>query len=67
MNVTQWFSGYLKPEHIGVYQKMIYNQIAYSRWNGEFWEGYFFDDIDESRSTIKSWYQDAEWRGIAKE
>ena len=65
--VTQWFSGYLTPEHVGIYQKMIYNQVAYSRWNGEFWESYFFNETEADLCHNKSFYQDAEWRGIAKE
>jgi len=68
MKLTNWFSRYVKPVHIGVYQRDSFTG-DYSYWNGKFW-CVGFTEIQElgrypSTQKYASIEQNAKWRGLA--
>lgn len=53
--VTPWFSGSVKPVHIGIYERRLQGTTASFEWDGNQW-----------RTPIgPSAFQDAKWRGLA--
>jgi hypothetical protein len=62
LRVTQWFPGWIKPQHIGVYQR-LYSQIEISLcyWDGHRW----YADIYPDAKWV-SHLQSLPWRGIAR-
>ena len=68
MKLTQWFPGYVKPVHVGVYERRLRfkTDVYYSRWDGEKWCT-LCDTVDEAAHKIfDSAYQNLPWRGVEK-
>ena len=69
--VTDWIDGSVKPALPGVYQKLIYGDVVYAHWNGEFWgmhTGIFHHPKDALKDAkCRSMYQRAQWRGLAED
>lgn len=68
--LTPWFPGYLKPVHVGVYERnygeKLNPDLVYSKWDGHQWMAYG-DDVDfADKQTCPTLHQCEEWRGIQK-
>lgn len=73
--LSDWISGDIKPQHVGVYQRDYGNAInygraigvAYSHWNGKRW-GIFDPTVRGAKfgSSLKSVHQRLPWRGLAE-
>ncbi len=35
--VTHWFEGTVKPARRGVYQREVWGEVRYARWDGQKW------------------------------
>lgn len=73
--VTPWFDGTVKPEHVGVYERCLLPNtemsFAYSYWNGKWWIG--LEDTPEAAVKLagscycNSRIQALDWRGTLEQ
>jgi putative component of toxin-antitoxin plasmid stabilization module len=70
MNVTQWFSGDVRPRHEGVYERRIAGMPGiWAYWNGKFWGVFWTREKCVETKNVRSAFQCAphhEWRGLAE-
>jgi hypothetical protein len=69
MKLTQWFSGDVKPVHIGVYERRLKftTDVYYSLWDGENWQWLYWTVKDAAASAgAPSAFQNLPWRGVLK-
>lgn len=68
--LTEWFSGIVKPVHVGVYQRDYGghghpNHVFYGYWDGKYWgSGELSPD---TASANKCGVSRAPWRGLAEQ
>lgn len=70
LKLTPWFSGDVKPAHVGVYERSDARGVTwYSGWNGAWW-GAFDGSIERAGLWMngpRSLHQDWRWRGLAEQ
>jgi hypothetical protein len=66
MNRTAWYPESVKPVHLGIYERDLFeNGPTYSRWDGKFWFSCWGSVEDAANSKTRSLYQSLKWRGLA--
>jgi hypothetical protein len=63
--LTDWYSGSVKPEHAGVYQRDD-GSLSFSVWNGNQWCGKFSAFNLPPDTPPPELRQDLTWRGVAE-
>jgi hypothetical protein len=65
--LTPWFRGSVKPVRVGIYQRRIYCELKFSRWDGRCWmmgsPTFFYAEVRNDPSPM----QDESWRGLASD
>jgi hypothetical protein len=64
---TPWFSWSVKPVRVGVYQRLIWCELKFSKWDGHFWMMVSPTSAHADRHTEPSLFQDQLWRGLASD
>lgn len=64
---TPWFPNDIEPVRDGVYQrKDICGAIGFQKWTGKYWSFWSISADGADLYTLKSRFQDGQWRGLAK-
>jgi hypothetical protein len=69
IKLTDWFSEYVNPVHVGVYQTNRNKQgLWFRHWNGEFWGLCAEKPVEAAAAkNIKSPAPAFPWRGVYRE
>ena len=67
MKLTDWFDPSVKPVREGLYQREVFSNRFYSRWDGARWFIGHHHKTAAAAETQESWYPEAPWRGLVED
>jgi hypothetical protein len=68
MSKTEWFPGYFKPVHVGVYERRL-DRVEFSTfsfWDGKTWKWSRLTPEDALNEKHPSLIQQCDWRGLCQ-
>lgn len=65
--LTPWFDGSEKPKRKGVYERVFFDRLRFSRWDGKQWYVGRASAEEASQEEYPAILQDGcKWRGLAQ-